>query len=100
MMIPNSSNYEEDDTPMLLDFINPYDGDDVISEDDYALGILLSVVEEASYAAFNVCESSGLCYLAGSAVFKELKTLALLVLKLFLCSTFPLGSFPNRCRLV
>ena len=52
----------------------------MISEDDYALGILSSVVEEASCAAFNVCESSGLCYLAGSAVFKELETLALLVL--------------------
>ena len=76
MMIPNSSNYEEDDTPML-DFTKPYDGEDVINEDDYALGILSSVVEEASCAAFNVCESSSWCYLAGSAVFKELKTLAL-----------------------
>ena len=97
MMIPNSSNYKEDDTPMLLDFNKPYD---VVCEDDYALSILSSVVEEASCAAFNVCESSSLCYLAGSAVFKELKTLALLVLKLFLCRMFPRGNFPNRCILV
>ena len=48
MMIPNSSNYEEDDSPMLLDFIKQYDGDDVISEDDCALGIPSLVVEEAS----------------------------------------------------
>ena len=46
VMIPNSSNYEEDDTPMLLDFIKPYDVDNVISEGDYALGILSSVVED------------------------------------------------------
>ena len=39
MMIPNSSNYEEDDTPMLLDFMKQYNGDDVISEDDYTLDI-------------------------------------------------------------
>ena len=39
MMIPNSSNYEEDDIPMMLNSIMPYDCDDVISEDDYAVGI-------------------------------------------------------------
>ena len=61
----------------------------MISEDDYALGILSSVIEEASCAAFNVCESSGLRYLAGWAVFKELKMLALLLLKIFVCSTIP-----------
>ena len=44
-MMPNSSNYEQDDNPMLLDFIKQNDGDDVISEDDCALGIPLSVVE-------------------------------------------------------
>ena len=65
MMIPNSSYFEEDNTPMLLDFIKQYDGDDVIREDEYALGISLSVVEEASCTALNVCESSGLYYLAG-----------------------------------
>ena len=58
-MISNSSNYEEDDIPMLLDFIKPYDGDDVISEDDYELGIPSSVIEEASCTALNICESSG-----------------------------------------
>ena len=61
---------------MLLNFTKQYDGDDVISENDYALGIPSSVVEEASCTAFNVCESSGLYYLAGWAVFGELKTLA------------------------
>ena len=61
---------------MLLDFIKQYDGDDVISEDDCALSIPLSEVEEAFYTAFNVCESSGLHYLAAWAVSKELKTLA------------------------
>ena len=55
MIIPNSFNYEEDDTPMLLNFIWQYDGDDVISEEDCALGIPSSVVEKASYTAFNVC---------------------------------------------
>ena len=85
---------------MLLDFIKSYDCNDVISEDDYVLCIPSSVVEEASCAAFSVCESSSWCYLAGSAVFKELKTLVLLVLKLFLCSTFPRGNFPNCCILV
>ena len=35
------------------------------------------MVEEASCVVFSVCESSGLCYLAGLAVFKELKMLAL-----------------------
>ena len=63
LMIPNSSNYE-DDTSMLLDFIKQYDGDDVMSEDDYALGIPSSVVEEASCTAFSICESSDLYYLA------------------------------------
>ena len=72
VMIPNSSNYKEDGTPMSLYFIKQYNGDDVISEDEYALGIPSSVVEEASCAALNVCESSGLHYLAGRAVFKEL----------------------------
>ena len=33
------------------------------------------VVEEASFTALNVCESSGLYYLARRVVFKELKTL-------------------------
>ena len=33
------------------------------------------MVKEASFTAFSVCESSGLYYLAGWAVFKELKTL-------------------------
>ena len=75
MMITNSSKYEEDNTPMLLNFIKQYDGDDVISEDEYALDTSSSVVEEASCPALNVCESSGLCYLAGWAVFKQLKTL-------------------------
>ena len=76
MMIPNSSNYEEDNTPMLLDFIEQYDSNAMISEDKYTLGIPSSVVEEASCTALNVCESSGLYYLAEWAVFKELKTLA------------------------
>ena len=49
---------------MLLDFIKQYDGDDLISEDNYALGIPSSVVEEASCSAFNICESSDLYYLA------------------------------------
>ena len=70
-MIPNSSDYEEHDTPMLLDFIKPCDSDDVIIEDDYALGILSSVVEEASCATFNVCESSGLCYLLDQLFLKN-----------------------------
>ena len=63
MMISNSSNYEQDDNPMLLDFVKQNHGD-VISEDDCALGIPSLVVEEVSYTAFNVCESSGLYYLA------------------------------------
>ena len=46
--------------------------DDVISEDEYALGIPSSMVEEASCTALNVCESSGLHCLAGWAVFEEL----------------------------
>ena len=75
MMIPNSSNYEEDDTPMLLDFTKQYDSDDVISEDEYALGIPSSVVEESSCTALNVCESSLLYYLAGWAILKKLNTL-------------------------
>ena len=100
MMIPSSSNYKEDDTPMLLGFIKQYDGDDVIREDDYALDIPSSVVEEASCTALNFCESSGLYYLSGWVVFKELKTIAMLVLKLFVCSTFPRGNFPNLCVLV
>ena len=75
MMIPNSSNYEEDDTPMLLDFIKQYDGDDMTSEDKYALSIPSSLVKKASCTALNVCESSGLSYLGEWAVFKELKTL-------------------------
>ena len=54
---------------MLLDFIKQYDGDDVISEDEYALGIPSSVVEEASCTALNICESLGLYYLAKWAVF-------------------------------
>ena len=48
IMIPNSSIYEEDDTPMLLDFIKQCDVDDAISENKYALGIPSLVVEEAS----------------------------------------------------
>ena len=51
MMISNSSNYEESDTPMLLDFIKQCDGDDVMSKDEYASGIPSSVVEETSCTA-------------------------------------------------
>ena len=94
MMMPNSSNYEEDNNPMLLDFLKQYDGDDVISEDEYAINIPLSVFEEASCTVINDCESSGLYYPAGWDVFKELKTLlAMLVLKLFVCSMFSWGNF-------
>ena len=56
---------------MLLDFIKQHDGDDVISEDEYALGIPSLVVEEANCTALNVCESSGLYYVVAWAVFKN-----------------------------
>ena len=58
----------------MLDFIEQYDGDDVISEDDYALSTPSWVVEKAFFTAFNVYESSNVYYLAGWVVFKELKT--------------------------
>ena len=51
MMIPNSSNYEESDPPMLLDFIKQCECDDVMSKDEYAFGIPSSVVEETSCTA-------------------------------------------------
>ena len=97
-MIPNSINFEEDDNPMS-DFFKQYDGDDLISEDDCAFGIRSSVVEEASYTAFNVCESSPLYYLAGWAVFKELKTLTCFKVSRVKVK-FPRGNFPNLCTLV
>ena len=101
MTIPNSSNYEEDDTPMLLDFLKQYDGDDVISEDEYAIGIPSSVVEEASCTVLNDCESSGLYYPAGWDVFKELKTFTCnACIKAIRVQHVFLGQFPNDCILV
>ena len=101
MMTPNSFNYQEDNNPMLLDFIREYNSDDVISEDDCASGIPSSVVEKASYTAFNACKSSGLYYLSRWDVFKELKTLACNAsIKAIRVRHLSSGQFTDLCVLV
>nr|XP_039274098.1 uncharacterized protein LOC120348054 [Styela clava] len=75
MTTPTTTNYDNDDTPHLLEFIKTnlenqqLDPEKTTSEDSSAMEVLLG----AATASFDTCEADALYYLTGWAVYKEVK---------------------------
>ncbi|XP_077968746.1 uncharacterized protein LOC120344106 [Styela clava] len=75
MSTPTSTNYENDDTPHLLEFIKTnldnqqFDSKKETSDESSAMEVLLG----AASVFFDTCEADALYYLSGWAVLKEVK---------------------------